>query len=464
MELDTKTPSGASQIRLKLTTREEDLTFDDPAPILVPTAFRRYQLSTLVNSLLDREKPVPLEFLVNGSYLRTNIDDYITENGISTETTLLVEYVRARIPPQYVSRFEHDDWVSDVDVVASLDAQITHPRILTSSYDGRLRVWNASSEIVATSPTTTDGGHASSVKSAKFVTPHQIVSASLDRTIRLWQYVEEGDLARIQPQIELYGHTDGVQSIRAHAKSHRMLSASADHCIGFWSTRKSDAPAADEELIPKAVTKEGKRRKLNPSVSVPKRGPLSLLRGHTAPVSEAIFDANDSSVAYSAAFDHTVRTWDLVTSSLVDTRTTNQVLYCVTQMPDLHLLACGSAGRDIKVIDPRVSATTVTAMTLKGHKNHVVTLARDPNSEFGLLSGSHDGTCRVWDVRSTKNSKMGVTGQSIYTITRHSLNGAAAPPTGDGVKVFGVCWNKELGILSAGEDKMVQINGAADLS
>jgi len=182
-----------------------------------------------------------------------------------------------------------------------------------------------------------------------------------------------------------------------------------------------------------------------------------MLRQHTQQVSGVIFDSKDSTVAYSASWDHTMRTWDLVTSSVVDTRTTNQALFAVEQMPDLHLVATGSAGRDVKLIDPRASAAAVTAMTLKGHRNSVVTLAKDPSSGHGLASGSHDGTCRIWDLRNTKQGKDGITAQSLYTLARESLHGQAAPEVGSGAQVYGVHWS-ELGILSAGQDKCVQIN------
>lgn len=111
------------------------------------------------------------------------------------------------------------------------------------------------------------------------------------------------------------------------------------------------------------------------------------------------------------------------------------------------------------MIDPRDSATTVSAMTLKGHSNIVVSLARDPDSEYGLVSGSHDGTCRVWDVRSARNGKEGVVGESVFVIERESQGGDGKRRVGgEGVKVFGVCWDSRLGILSASEDKRAQIN------
>ncbi|ODH50971.1 ribosome biogenesis protein YTM1 [Paracoccidioides brasiliensis] len=455
------------QVRLKLTSRHEDIALPEgTGPILVPTGLRRYALSTLVNNLLGSEKPIPLEFLINGVYLRTSIDEYLTENGISTETTLDVEYVRALVPPLHVASFQHDDWISAVDVLSGTSVfgggsiNAGQERILSASYDGLLRIWNMSSETIAVSPSAGVGGHTASIRSARMLSPNQIVSSGLDRTVRLWKYSEseDGFSASIIPQLELYGHRGSVDSIAIHAKSNRILSASADHAVGFWSTKKSDSPAAPENLLPSNTSRSSKRRKLNSSVSVPQRGPLALLKSHTAPVSAAIFDAKDPTVGYSTSWDHSLRTWDLVTGALVDTRTASHSLLSVVHLPELSLLAAGTSARHITLIDPRASATTVSALTLRGHTNAVVCLARDPNSTHGLISGSHDGTCRIWDVRSTKTDKDGVMGESIYSIPRKSVEGAGKRVGGEGAKVFDVCWDKSVGIVSAGEDKMLQIN------
>lgn len=447
--------SPGTQVRVRLTTRDADLALEETAPILIPTSFRRYTLSTLVNSLLKVEKAVPFEFLINGTYLRTTLDEYLANNGISTETTLTLEYVRARIPPQYVASFEHDDWVSDVDVFSGAS-----PRILSASYDGLLRVWNTSSQVLATSPIALKGGHGSFIKSAKFVSANQLVSGGFDRTLRLWKYTEaqDGFSATLTPQLELYGHKASVDCVCAHSASGRILSASADHTVGLWSSRKGDAPSAPEALVPRSKTMDGKRRKLNPEVTVSQRGPLSLMQHHTGQVSGVVFDNNDPTVGYSTSWDQTVRTWDLVTTSLVDTRTTSSALFCIEHMPSLQLIAAGSVSRVIKMVDTRASAASVTAMTLKGHKNAVVSLARDPSNDYTIVSGSHDGTCKVWDVRSTRQEKEGAVGSSLYTLPRASTQGGSNSALGDGAKVFAVCWDKDVGIVSAGEDKTVQIN------
>ena len=455
----TNDSASVPQVRIRLATNNPRYALSDSAPILVPTSFRRLALSSLVNSLLEHDQPVPFDFIIRGSYLKTTLEDFLTENGISSETVIDAEYTPAQKPPRYVASFEHDDWVSAVDVMPGANTTNRQPRLLSASYDGRIRVWNTSQQVLATSPAKSAGGHGSFVKDTKFISPTQLVSAGFDRVLRIWKYSEEEDSlsATITPQLELYGHTSCIDSIAVHAPSHRLLTASADHSIGVWSTRKTEAPAAPEDLVPKTIRENGKRRKLNPAVSVSQRGPMSMLRRHTQQVSGVIFDSKDRTVAYSTSWDQSMRTWDLVTSSVVDTRTTNQALFAVEQMPELNLVAAGTAGRDVKMIDPRASAAAVTAMSLRGHKNSVVSLARDPNNVHSLVSGSHDGTCRIWDLRNTKQGKDGITVQSLYTLTRESVKGPT-PEVGSGAQVYGVHWSAELGILSAGQDRCVQIN------
>ena len=303
------------------------------------------------------------------------------------------------------------------------------------------------------------GGHISSIKATKFVSPTQLVSSGVDRTIRTWKYAEdsEGASGTISPQIELYGHKASVDALAVHQLSNRMLSASADHCVGFWSTKKSEGLAVAESLLPSASLRGTKRRKVGPSLSTPQRGPLALLKSHSGPVTSTIFAPNDPTVAYSASWDHTLKTWDLPTSTAVDTRSTSHSLLSLAALPGLNLISVGTSARHITLIDPRASATTISAMTLRGHSNAVVSLSVDPNSTYGLVSGSHDGTCRVWDVRSTRTEKDGRVGQSLYSIARESCSGEKRV-AGDGVKVFGVVWDSQIGIVSAGEDKRVQIN------
>ena len=234
----------------------------------------------------------------------------------------------------------------------------------------------------------------------------------------------------LAPQLELYGHKAGVNNLDVHGASQRILTASDDHNVGFWSTKKGAAPAAPSELTPQAAGTSSKRKKVSTSVSTPQRGPLALLSAHTGPVTGTIFDPRDHTVGYSTSYDHTLRTWDLPTGSLVDTRTTAHPLFSLCALPEHSLIAVGTSARHITLIDPRASATRTAAMTLRGHNNTVVALQPDPGSSFGLLSGSHDGSCRIWDIRSSRSDNDGVVGASTYTITRETVAGESGRRVG----------------------------------
>lgn len=59
----------------------------------------------------------------------------------------------------------------------------------------------------------------------------------------------------------------------------------------------------------------------------------------------------------------------------------------------------------------------------------------------------------------------GSVSEAVYVIERESLKGqkSKSDVPGRGAKVFGVAWDKSWGIVSGGEDKMVQINAGRDL-
>ncbi|KAJ9645217.1 ribosome biogenesis protein ytm1 [Coniosporium tulheliwenetii] len=449
-----------AKVRIQLTTRHADLGLpQDTGPLLVSTSLRRIQLSSLVNNILSTPRPVPFEFLINGQFLRTSIDDFLTKNGISAETTLTVEYVRALIPPTYVASFEHDDWVSSVDVLsassaaagwANADIPAGQEKILSASFDGYLHMWDTSGQLVATSSPTSHGQHP--IQSAKFLSPTKLVSAGDDCCVRIWNYSSPTSTdnpsapASITPSLELYGHHGAINTISVHAPTSRILSASSDHTLGLWSTQKSSAPAAPSDLLPEnspSLTSSNKRRKISqPSPTPPRRGPLSLLTGHTQQVSSAVFAPTDSSVAYSASWDHSLKTWDLPTGTCVDTRTTAHPLYSLLALSGITLLAAGTSARHITLIDPRTSARSIAALTLRGHSNAVVALAQEPGSWYGLVSGSYDGSCRVWDIRSVRPGGAeiggGQVGESVYRIGRESLRGKREPVGGRGLGCLGL--------------------------
>lgn len=447
-----------SQVKVRFFTKEADESLHtSDAPLFVPVSLKRYGLSEVVNHLLQTEDPVPFDFLIDGVLLRSSVEEYLTKNGLSSETFLNIEYARAVLPPSFLASFNNEDWVSSIDTINASTAvkmpgisSDVPPQILAGSYDGVVRTYNMSGQVEKQYV-----GHLAPVRAVKWVYSNRIVSGGNDRQIRLWrtsaadqdldEVSEEPESARTLAILEY--HKAPVVGLAVNQSTHRILSAGSDNVVGFWSTVPKEMtvvePFGGETAGASSASKKRRKMALKDS-QVKHRAPLSLLEGHTQPVEGVIFDARDSSVGYSASQDHTIKTWDLVTSRCVDTRTTGYSLLSVLQLPDVNLIASGSSARHINLHDPRTQsgATEKQAMKLVGHTNFVVDLAACPTNSNMFASASHDGSVKVWDVRAEK---------PLYTIAREAgMKGKD--------KVFGVAWDKEIGIVSGGEDKKVQIN------
>lgn len=69
--------------------------------------------------------------------------------------------------------------------------------------------------------------------------PHQLASASWDKTVRLW------DAASGQPTATLEGHTDRVNAVAFSPDGHQLASASDDRTVRLWD---ADGPATISQL------------------------------------------------------------------------------------------------------------------------------------------------------------------------------------------------------------------------
>lgn len=403
-------------------------------------------IKKIVTNFFSPEKPIPFDFLINGELLRVSLQDYITSKGLSSESTIELEYTRSILPPTFLASYSHPDWVSSVDILKS--SPPSKAPIVSGCYDGIVRTWSLAGQV-----TSEFSGHTGPVKSVKFLEDgKKIVSGSMDRSIRVWKVPGESrdededaeeTIAAVGSARIFTGHKAAVNNVATNSATSRILSAGADCAVGLWTSSYKQAPPAT--VVASTREANGKRRR---KVAPPSRGPISMLESHSGPVTGVIFDAQDPTVGYSVSLDHTIKTWDLVTSELVDTRITSFSLLSIAHLPRLSLLCCGSSARHVTLHDPRTSADETTTRTLYGHTNFVVSIAASPESEYMFSTASHDGTVRVWDVRANK---------SLYVIDRDTS--AADTRT----KVFGVDWSREVGIVSAGEDKRVQVNRGTDL-
>lgn len=329
-----------SQIKIKFITREDNQALHvEDKPLYVPISLKRYGLSEIVNHLLETEVPVPFDFLINGTLLTTSIEEYLKEQALSSEAFLTLEYTRSVLPPSYLASFNNEDWVSSLD--------IGYGRILSGSYDGIVRTWDMSGNVQKQY-----AGHSGAIKAVRWISETRIVTGGNDRQLRLWKAHSVNDVNANEDDDEpeegktlaiLEGHKAAVSSLAVN--DNRILSAGYDNAIGFWSTNYKEMTTVDplEDAANKVTsTAAKKRRKLAlQDASIRRRAPLAFMEGHSQPVEDVQFAHDDKTVAYSVSQDHTIKTWDLVTSRAVDTRTTGFSLLSMTQLAKLNLIACG---------------------------------------------------------------------------------------------------------------------------
>jgi WD40 repeat protein len=121
------------------------------------------------------------------------------------------------------------------------NVQSGQERILSASYDGLVRVWDMSGNVLATADAPNNGGRITSLKTVKWISDKKIVAAGMDNTVRIYKYDE--DTRTITPSVELFGHSWVVEDLAVHGPSNRILSASADTTVSLFSSNAKENPA-----------------------------------------------------------------------------------------------------------------------------------------------------------------------------------------------------------------------------
>jgi hypothetical protein len=190
--------------------------------------------------------------------------------------------------------------------------------VVSASADRTVRVW----DVGAASCTATLQGHTGAVQDCA-VSPDGswAVSASADTTLKIW------DLERLCLVDTFTGHIDAVESCAVAPDGRYVVSGSADHTLKVWNIG---------------------------------HGSVTTLKGHGGAVTSCAVSANSRSVC-SASSDATIRIWD------VDT------------------------GHTITTLDEHTRPVTCCAIAPNGRR---------------LVSGSSDGALRVWALDGNRTSTL----------------------------------------------------------
>lgn len=277
------------------------------------------------------------------------------ENRIAEATELLY-----KIPTDYRhfewylarSEFEGSDvtFFGHVSTVTSVAFSTDGTRLVSSSQDGSIRVWNAATgeELRSIKQIHSDTSFALSPDGMR------IVAGNAEYLIKQWN-VETGE-----ELIGFKGHSDELISVSFSPDGTRLVSSGRDQSIRFWNA------ATAQQLW--SLTFDAPTRCLAFSPD----GSRLAGRGH-----------------------NTIRILEAATGSELQTiMAPSYIGDALSFSPDGTLIASVNPFNQITVWDTK---TGTELRTLKGHTDTVQSVAFSPDG-MRIASGSSDNTIRLWDV------------------------------------------------------------------
>jgi ribosome assembly protein 4 len=280
----------------------------------------------------------------------------------------------------------HKKWITAI-AWEPMHANAACERLVTSSKDGTIKVWN-----VRTQSSQMTLSHTDSVESVKWGGEGLIYSASRDRTIKVWN-PDRGILVRT-----LTGHGHRINTL-ALSSDYVIRTGPFDH-RGTKFDSEEDAHMAAKEKY-EAFQKQGPERLVSGSDDftlflwhpTESKHPIKRLTGHQQAVNHIAFSP-DARYFASASFDKKTKIWNGFSGDFLTTLTGHVgAVYQVAWSSDSRFLVTASKDSTAKLWE--VPSGKRARATLPGHHDEVYALDWSPTGG-SVATGSKDRTIKLW--------------------------------------------------------------------
>ena len=378
-------------IQVRFFTKDDSLLSCPDIAFDVPIKFKRWGLSELVNHLLSTtDKKIPYDFLHNGIYIRGSLLNYIKSNNISEEIVLNLEYVKIFEEPDHEESETHPDWISSIDLYQN--------NLLYSCYDGITRIKPADKPDVITTIS-----HNTAVTCCKWLNNKlDFVTGSKDRLVKIFEYQDNKTILKATSLAynDEYGHIDSIECIATNNTS-KFISAGWDKKIICWDYQNSLFTSDELDNIGENSSRK-KRRMTNitkEAMTTNVLKPVSIINNiHNDVISDIIWPYATS--LYTVSWDHTMKLFDMTTSSISTTWNAKSSFHCIDYSNDTNLLLTGHSDKIIRIWDPKINSKEALKYTFKSHTNWISAIKWCTNTSYNFISTSYDGTIKIWDIRS----------------------------------------------------------------
>lgn len=392
--------SVGEKVQVKFTTQQPEYAISI-APILVPTRFRRCELSEIINGLLESDHPIVFEFAHQRQVIQGTLGSHISKHNLTTENVLEIEYFSSGLRFTRETVCDYEDWISCISISDKDDV------LFSSSFGGEVCMWDLSGNILARLGTGSQINKILCLSDTK-----HLVYGCENCDIEIGRYNCEsktivpflsGELA--SPVTALQEYKDGTM----------FISGCWNGGIHIWDIllSRDDLNTPSESILSEVKHRSKRKRILDGSCppSTPAAKSISPLidlpKQHTAAVA-CISTFSDT--AYSGGHDRKIIKWDLCKNTWIHSTDTNHSVLCMDANPALSALVTGHSNNSIKIHDVRTSREAldissiarISGKTMHSSWVSCVKWASKDNAShpYAFASASYDGTVKTWDIRA----------------------------------------------------------------
>lgn len=407
---------------------------------------------------------IPLEFIVGPNHhrlLRTGLEREARQSGLSLEDALEITYFPALPAPQplpdpqtvpdWIASLQYEEESPQQQSSSSSSSTTNRPLLCAAGYDGSIHVFscqkNSSSQtaggvqlekLVTVPQANQQAGPIKCFRAVACSSPFSVwmASGSMDHSLFLHRFQpnqKRDEPPTVQWAAHCQGHSAAVSQVdlmNTSASKRVLASADWDGHVCLWDC--SDEALADAASTATAAKQDSKKRsKLNNSTqsqsssssSHASLSPVIMLPAHSSQVSGLSWgnhhkvkmqqDSSNVSSRFpeeliSASWDHSIKVWNVERQDCLLTLNGSRVVTCLdSSYYSPGIVATGHPDCTIRLWDVRVqqngnAASMVSDNTFRpSHQGWVSDVKWSPHNPYHLGSTSHDGTIKLWDIRSS---------------------------------------------------------------
>jgi len=389
---------------------------------------------------------IPFDFLLQDKLLRLPLESAVRKEGLSTERALEIQYFPARLPPKKEGESESlPDWITAMDYcTGSGSGSGSSGMLFTGGADGVVRTFQGGNDSGGGSlkELTSVAAHTGSIQCLSSTSvigdncsKTLVATGSMDQTLvtHVYDDAKEDEAAAVLKLHAVYsgGHTNSMSSVALSTSGEKTIMASGDWDGGLalWSVPSTE-DVGGEEVATEATTTSSKKRKgqkgatTTNKVNVREVKPLQSIKAHSSNISGLSWGYHGSASSSSSnatpttlltgSWDHGLKVYDTHRMDCILALNGSRVVTSLARCSNSNVVATSSPDCTVRLWDMRTNGEGNGASVVGGgggsgmdkslrqsHKGWVSSVQWSPTDPFVLASTSHDGTLKVWDIRSS---------------------------------------------------------------